>query len=175
MKNLIRKLILVVMSGLLVLLIYGIFIRRAEAEKAADRIKTLPELVLTDIRGDTVMTSQIHTGPVLITFFHPECDHCKYEISSILGSTLIGSQVTVLLVSYASKSEIISFMRQFDIDGSSTLHILHDPDHMLVDLFRADAMPSNYIYNDNLQLVKIYKGTTKPEALMRYLFSDDKH
>ena len=130
MKNLIRKLILVVLPGLLDLLIYGIFIRKAKAEKAADRIKTLPDLVLTDIRGDTVKTSQIHTGPVLITFFHPECDHCKYEISSILGSTLIGSQVTVLLVSYANKSEIISFMRQFDIEGSSTLHILHDPDHI---------------------------------------------
>lgn len=174
MKNLIRKLIFTAMSGLMVFLICGIFIRKAKAEKDADRIKTLPDLVLIDIRGDTVRTRQIHTGPVLITFFHPECDHCKYEISSLLSSVLIDSHVSILLVSYADKSEIISFMRQFDIDDTSNLHILHDPDFRMSDLFRADGMPSNYIYNDSLQLVKIFKGSTRPEAFMRYMFSDDK-
>lgn len=175
MKNLIRKFVVAVISGLLAFLICGIFIRKAKAEKAADRIKTLPDIVLSDINGDTVRTSQIHTGPALVAFFHPECDHCNYEISSLLGSVLIDSQMTILLISYADKSEIISFMRQFDIDDNSTLHILHDPEHKISDLFRANCMPSNYIYNDSLQLVKIFKGSTKPEAFMRYLFSDDKH
>jgi len=163
------------MSGLLVFLICGIFIRKAQAEKAADRIETLPDLVLTDIRGDTVRTSQIHTGPVLITFFHPECEHCKYEISSLLSSGLLDSLLTILLISYADRSEILSFMQQFDIDDTSTLHIVQDPEFRMNDLFGAAVMPSNFIYNDSLQLVKIFKGSTRPEAFIRYLFSDDKH
>ena len=175
MKNLIRKLILSALSVLLGLLISGILIRKAKAEKAADRIKALPDLVLTDIRGDTVRTSQIPTGPVLITFFHPECDHCKYEISSLLNSGLLDSLLTILLISFADRSEILSFIQQFDIDDTSTLRILHDPDFRMSGLFRADVMPSNYIYNDSLQLVKIFKGSSRPEAFMRYMFSDDKH
>ena len=174
MKNLIRKLLFAVLSGLMVFLICGIFIRKTKAEKASDRIKMLPDLVLSDIWGDTIRTSQIHTGPVLITFFHPECDHCKYEITALLSSALLDSQLTILLVSYADRSEIISFMGQFDIDNTSTLHLLHDPDFRMSNLFRADVMPSNYIYNDSLQLVKIFKGSTRPEAFMRYIISDDK-
>jgi thiol-disulfide isomerase/thioredoxin len=174
MKNLMRKLLFAFMSGLLFFLIYGIFIRKAKAEEAFDRIKTLPDLVLTDIRGDTVRTSQIHTGPVLVTFFHPECDHCQYEISSLVSSVRIDSQLTILLISYADKSEILSFMRKFDIEDTSTIHVLHDPDFRISDLFRAYVLPSNYIYNDSLQLVKIFKGSTRPEAFMRYMFSDDK-
>ena len=68
MKNLIRKFLLVVLSALMVFLICGVFIKKTKAEKVFDRIKTLPDLVLLDILGDTIRTSQIHTGPVLITF-----------------------------------------------------------------------------------------------------------
>lgn len=173
--TLIRKIVIAFLSGLMVFLISGILIRKAKAEKAAGRIKTLPDLVLTDIRGDTIKTSQIHNGPVLITFFHPECDHCKYEISSLLKSGLRDSLLTILLISYADRSEILSFMQQFDIDNTSTLHIVQDPEFRMNDLFGAAVMPSNYIYNDSLHLVKIFKGSTRPEAFMRYLFSDDKH
>ncbi|HHV41651.1 MAG TPA: TlpA disulfide reductase family protein [Saprospiraceae bacterium] len=174
MKNLIRKFLLVVLSALMVFLICGVFIKKTKAEKVFDRIKTLPDLVLLDILGDTIRTSQIHTGPVLITFFNPECDYCKYEITSLLSSTHIDRQLTILLISYADRSEILSFIRQFDIDSTSNLYLLHDPDFRMSNLFKANVMPSNYIYNDSLQLVKIFKGSTKPEALMRYMFNDDK-
>ncbi len=35
---------------------------------------------------------------------------------------------------------------------TSILHIVHDPDFKLSDLFRAEVIPSNFIYNDSLQL-----------------------
>lgn len=175
MKTLIRKIIIAFLSGLMVFLISGIFIRKAKAERAAERIKTLPDLVLVDIHGGTFRTDQIHSGPLLITFFHPECDHCKYEISSLLNSGLRDSLLTILLVSYADRSEILSFMQQFDIGDTSTLHIVHDPEFRMSDLFRADVMPSNFIYNDSLQLVRIIKGSTRPEAFIRLMFNDDKH
>jgi thiol-disulfide isomerase/thioredoxin len=158
----------------MVFLISGIFIRKSKAERAAERIKTLPDLVLADIRGGTFRTEQIRSGPLLITFFHPECDHCKYEISSLLNSGLRDSLITILLISNADRSEILTFLQQFEIDDTSTLHIVHDPEFRISDLFGADVMPSNFIYNDSLRLVRIYKGSTRPEALMSYLFSDDK-
>ncbi len=175
MKNLIRKILIVFISVLLVFLIIGILIRRVKAEQAYDRIKMLPDLVLTDIRGDTIRTSHIHNGPVLITFFHPECDHCVYEISSLFNSSLCDSLLTILLISNADRSEILSFMQKFNIDKTSDLHIIQDPEFRMNDLFGAAVMPSNFIYNDRLQLAKVFKGATKPEAFMRYLFRDDKH
>jgi len=173
MKKLIGKLIFAALSGLFIFLISGIFIRKAKAEKTADRIKRLPDLILTDIKGDTVRTNQIHSGPLLITFFHPECDHCRYEISSFIASDLLDEHFTALFVSYADEGEIHSFMQQLDIPDAPNLHIFHDPDFNLSDLFGADIMPSNFLYNDNLQLVKVFKGSTRPETILKYLYGHE--
>lgn len=175
MKKLAGKLLLILTFGLLILLIGGTMIKKVKAEEAAEKISNLPDLVMTDIRGNIFRTDQINSGPLLITFFHPECDHCRYEISSLLDSGLPGSQLTLLLVSYADRTDIQSFMQQLDIVDGSNLHILHDSDFKMSELFGADIMPSNFIYNDSLQLVKIFKGSTRPEAMLKYLYSSDKY
>jgi hypothetical protein len=174
MKKLAGKLLLILAFGLFILLIGGTMIKKAKAEEAAGKIRNLPDLVMTDIRGNIFRTDQIKSGPLLIAFFHPECDHCRYEISSLLDSGLLHSHLTLLLVSYADRDEIQSFMQQFDIVDDSNLHVLHDLDFKMSELFGADIMPSNFIYSDSLQLVKIYKGSTRPEAMMKYLYSNDR-
>lgn len=173
MKKLAGKLLLMLTFGFLIFLISGTMIRKAKAEEAAEKIRNLPDLVMTDIRGNIYRTDQINSGPLLITFFHPECDHCRYEISSLLDSGLPDSKLTILLVSYADSGEIQSFMQQLDIADGSNLHILHDPDFKMSELFGAKIMPSNFIYNDSLQLVKIFKGSTRPEVMMKYLYGND--
>ena len=175
MKKLAGKLLLILTFGLLILLIGGTIIKKAKAEEAAEKIRNLPDLIMTDIRGNIFRTDQITSGPLLITFFHPECDHCRYEISSLLGSGLSDSKIILLLVSYADRTDIQSFMQQLDIVDGSNLHVLHDLDFKMSDFFGVDIMPSNFIYNDSLQLVKIYKGSTRPEAMMKYLYSNDKY
>ncbi|MBE0675363.1 MAG: redoxin domain-containing protein [Bacteroidales bacterium] len=175
MKKLAGKLLLILTFGFFIFLIGGTLIRKANAEEAAAKIRSLPDLIMTDIRGNVFRTDQITSGPLLITFFHPECDHCRYEISSLLETGLHESQLTLLLVSYADRAEIQSFMQLLDIVDVSKLHILHDPDFKMSKLFGADIMPSNFIYNDSLKLVKIFKGSTRPEAMMKYLYGNDKY
>jgi len=173
MKKRAGILLLVLTFGLLIFLIGGTMIRKVKADEAAEKIRSLPDVVMTDIWGNVFRTDQITSGPLLITFFHPECDHCRYEISSLLDSGLPDSQLALLLVSYADRAEIQSFMHQLDIVEGSPLHILHDSDFKMSELFGADIMPSNFIYNDSLQLVKIFKGSTRPEAMMKYLYGND--
>ncbi|MFZ2285863.1 MAG: thioredoxin family protein [Bacteroidales bacterium] len=173
MKKWIGKLLFAALSGLLVFLIGGIFIKKAKAEQAAERIKRLPDLALTDISGDTFRTDQIHSGPLLITFFHPECDHCRYEILSFIGSGLLNEHLTVLFFSHADEGEVESFMQELGVPDTPNLHIFHDHDFGLSRLFGADIMPSNFLYNDSLQLVKVFKGSTRPEAILKYLYGHD--
>lgn len=173
MKKLAGKLLLLLTFGLLILLIGGTINRKAQAEEAAGKIRILPHLVMTDIWGNNFSTDQITSGPLLITFFHPECEHCRFEISSLISSDLLDNNFTVMLVSNADKDEIQSFIKQFGIVNASNLYILHDSDFKVSDFFRVDIMPSNFIYNDNLQLVKIFKGSTRPEAMLKFLHSND--
>jgi hypothetical protein len=169
MKRLLGKLILVILGGLFIFLIAGILVRMVRAEEAAEQIRRLPDLAISDINDNIFRTDQIKAGPLLITFFHPECDHCRYEIASLKNSGLLDSSLTVILVSYAAKSEIRSFMLQEGIVDTANLHVLHDPDFSISDLFGAAILPSNYIYNDSLSLVRVYKGSTRPEAIRKYL------
>ncbi len=173
MKRRIGLLLLTVMLGLMIVLIGGILRKKAKAEEDAEKIKRLPDLVLTDIIGNSFRTDQIESGPLLITFFHPECDHCRYEISSLFSSGLLDNDLTVLFVSYADKSEIQSFAHLLGTPEMPNIHVFHDPDFILGDLFHADIMPSNYIYSDSLFLVKVLKGSTRPETILKYLKGND--
>jgi hypothetical protein len=173
MKKRIGKVLLVLVGGFLIFLISGIMTKKVKAEKAAEKIRTLPVLVMKDIWGNSFSTDQITSGPLLITFFHPECDHCKYEISSLVSTNLIDSQLTILLVSHAKVDDIQSFMQEVgDIDGSN-MFILHDPDFRMSDLYKADIIPSNFIYDKELKLAKVFKGATKPETILKYLYGND--
>jgi len=173
MKKRIGKVLLVLVGGFLIFLIVGIMTKKVKAEQAAERIRTLPVLVMKDIRGNSFSTDQITSGPLLITFFHPECNHCKYEISSLVNAELIDSHLIILLVSYAKVDDIQSFIQEVGNIEALNMHILHDPDFRMSDLYRVDVIPSNFIYNKELELIKVFKGATKPEAILKYLNEND--
>jgi len=173
MKKRIGKVLLVLIGGFLIFLIAGIMTKKVKAEQAAEKIRTLPELVMKDIWGNSVATDKILSGPLLITFFHPECDHCKYEISSLISTDWIDSQLTILLVSYAKVDDIQSFIQEVGNIEALNMHILHDPDFRMSDLYRADVLPSNFIYDKELKLAKVFKGATKPETIFKYLHGND--
>jgi len=165
--------LLVLVGGFLIFLIGAIMIKKVKAEQAAEKIRILPVLVMKDIWGNSFTTDQILSGPLLITFFHPECDHCKCEISSLISTDLIDSQLTILLVSYAKVNDIQSFMQEVGNIDALNMQILHDPDFRMSDLYRADVLPSNFIYDKELRLVKVFKGATKPETILKYLNEND--
>lgn len=173
MKRRIAKFLLLIPIIIIVLLIVAILTRKSRVEGALERIRILPDLVLTDINGEEFNTSWLTSGPLLITFFHPECDHCRYEISSLISNDSQSCNSRIILVSYAGKSEIRSFLKDFKIIDTSHLHIIHDPDLKLSELFGANIIPANFIYNDSLRLVKIFRGSVKPETIMKYLYDSN--
>jgi hypothetical protein len=174
MKKRIAKLIVAATMAILVFLIWGSLFRKAKAEEAAERIRSLPDLVLFDINGNVFRTDQITSGPLLITYFHPECDHCRYEIASIFRSDLLDSDVKIILVSHADLSQIKLFMEQFDGRDYPALNVLHDPDLSFGEIFGTEVIPSNFIYNKDLQLIKAFRGETTTETILKYLHSSDK-
>ena len=173
MKRKIARYLLLVPLSLVVLLIIATMTRKAHTEVEAERIRTLPELVLTDWNGIEFNTLDLTSGPLLITFFHPECDHCRYEISSLLMAELKNRSFNILLVSYADTSETRSSIQGLRIADIKHIHIIHDPEFKMSDLFGAEIIPTNFIYNDSLRLVKVLKGVVKPETIMKYLYGSN--
>ena len=173
MKRRIARLLIATCGVIVIFLIGGTIFKKIKAEEAVARIRSLPDMVFTDINGNIFRTDQISTGPLLITYFHPECDHCRYEISSILSCDLLNSNLTILLVSHADLSQIETFMEQFDKRDSPSLHVLHDQYLIFREVFGTDIIPSSFIYNSDLQLVKSFKGEVTTETILKYLQSSD--
>lgn len=147
--------------------------KRSKAEEAAEKIRRLPLLTMTDIYGKPFSTANLTSGPLLITFFHPDCEFCKFEISSLLAIDDISAKFIIVLVSYADTAEIISFAKQLGITDSSGFSILHDPYLEYSNMFGAEMIPSNYIYDDSLRLVKVFKGSVRPETILKYINDND--
>lgn len=175
MKKKAAKMVLAGFAIVVFLLIGGIISKRIKASERFARISSLPDFTIPTIDGSLFNTSEISEGPLLITYFHPECEHCQYEISSLAKSNIPECGVKILLVSYASSQQIRSFMGKFDVKNDSTFHILSDTAFIFSELFRIDVIPSNFIYNEDLRLVKILKGETNIETITKYLQSGNQY
>ncbi len=175
MKKMVAKMVFAAFVVVVFLLIGGIVNKRIKASERLARISSLPDFTIPTIEGSLFNTREISEGPLLITYFHPECEHCQYEISSLAKSNIPESGVKILLVSYASSQQIRSFLGKIDVINDSTFHILSDTTFIFSELFRTDVIPSNFIYNEDLRLVKILKGETNIETITKYLQSGNQY
>lgn len=173
MKRVFGKILLFIPVCLIILMVGAFLNKKAKAEEAARKIRRLPLLTLTDIYGKPFTTANLTRGPLLITFFHPDCEFCKFEISSLLATDDLNEKLIIALVSYADSAEIISFAKHMGITVSSDLRVMHDSGLTYSNMFGADIIPANYIYNDSLELVKVFKGSVRPETILKYIKYDD--
>lgn len=173
MKHQLRRIIVIIPVVIFCFVVTATLSKRKRLRNEMEKIRIFPDLELTDIYGDSFQSSALSSAPLLVTFFHPECDYCCYEISSLASGLFDGRNLTILLISYADIAEINVFVQSLEKENISAFRFIHDPDLSLANLFRADLIPSNYFYNKRLELVKIHKGSLTPEAINKYLFTDD--
>lgn len=172
-----RKIILIVAISIFALsstfLILGIINRMKKHNHLTEKIARLPSFSFKTLANETFNSSDITKGPVLVMRFHPECEHCQYEISEILKSDIPASGTSVIMVSSADPDSIRKFFSQFDYSDYPAINVLVDSSHIFGDIFGSDIVPSNYIYNKELDLVKVLYGEVKTETILKYLHGSE--
>lgn len=168
-----RRYILILVIAVFTLLIsffaYSIIRKNREHRISYERISRLPQFSFTTLEGASFSSCKITEGPVLIVRFHPECEHCQYEISEILKSKIQASGVKVLLISGAGREMVIEFLDQFNLSEKQGVVALLDTAFVFREIFGKDFVPSNYIYDKDLKLVKQLFGEYKIESILNYL------
>ena len=134
-----------------------------------EHISKLPQFSFTTLQNTSFNSSSITQGPVLIVRYHPECEHCQYEISELLKSKIAKSGFKILLISDADKNDINKFLDQFSISEKQGIIPLLDTASVFPKIFGKDIIPSNYIYDKELNLIKILYGEYKIETILKYL------
>ena len=173
MKRLVMTSVVIVFFGLLLFIVAGIFRKIKENELIEERLSALPDFSLPDMKGKIFSTSDLKKGPVLLVRFHPECEHCRYELNEIFRSGLADNGVMVLLVSSASENDVAAFLSQFDTGKSDRIITMTDTSYVLADIFSKNVIPSSYIYDTDLKLVKALYGEHKIETILKYLESGE--
>ena len=171
MKRIAARLIIGVFILLGLLLITSIAIKVGKANETAERIRKLPDFSFSTINRGLFNSGNIEKGPLLITYFHPECEHCQYEISSLFESNIHEGNMKLVLVSYAGCSQLRIFMQQFNYENDTLLWVLSDTSLSFGEIFGTEVIPSNFIYDENLELIKVLKGEIKTETILKYLRS----
>jgi thiol-disulfide isomerase/thioredoxin len=169
MRKIVLTVVIMVFALSAIFLISGIINKSQKNKQIAEKIQKLPSFSFVTLTNESFSSSKIREGPVLVIRFHPECEHCQYEISEILKSNIPASGISVILVSSANPDSLRKFFRQFDLSDYPSIVPLADTSYVFGDIFGSDIVPSNYIYNRKLDLVKVLHGEVKTETILRYL------
>jgi hypothetical protein len=173
MKKIILTILLVVFSLSMIFLISGVINKILKERRINEKIAFLPTFSFSTLTKDDFHSSEIKRGPVLIVRFHPECEHCQYEISQIFKSDIPNLVSKAVLISSDYPDSISKFLEQFNFSDYPSVIALADTSDSFSNFFGKDIVPSNYIYNKDLKLVKVLYGEVKTETISKYLQGSD--
>src|SRR5690606_28664523 len=76
--------------------------------------KGLPMIDLTLIDGDRYTNRDVKSGPLVLIYFSPDCDHCQQFISSLLQRESLIKKRQVLLASFVEVDQLRSEERRVE-------------------------------------------------------------
>lgn len=173
MKTTLKAGIIILIIGLTTFLLIGIAGKTQKNKIAREKIKSLPVFSFRTMYDTMFSSDQLKEGPVLILFFHPECEHCRYQITALFKNSLTPSGLHVLLISNAEKEGIRMFMEENDLFQYPGLIALEDETYSFRNYFGTEIVPAIFIYNKELKLVRHFQGEVRPETIRKYLRQDD--
>jgi hypothetical protein len=169
MKKVVLGVIIFVFTVALAFLIFNVISKLHNQKYFVDKIKELPDFSFLSLDNTSFSSSEIKEGPVMIVHFHPECKHCQYEISELLKSDILESGTKVILITSAIQDSVIQFRNRFTTMGTERLIILLDTAYIFGNIFGKDIIPSNYLYDRELNLIDALYGEYKIETIINRL------
>lgn len=173
MRKKLRLIIFLIFIGVFSLLIYGISVRIAKVNNMGKSIQSLPDFTFFTLDGKPFKSSDIKAGPVLIAYYHPECEHCQYEINGLFNKLEKINETKILLISFAERDSINAFFRDRMSQMNENIILLIDDSLSFKTYFSTSVVPSTFIYDKELKLKKMYKGEVKPDAIIDLLDGND--
>ncbi len=166
------KVFKLVIIGLLLLvvgyLIYNVTAGYKKSKIAEQKAQTLPNVQFTSLEGVLVnLQSYDKTIPLIIIYFHPECEHCQYEAGEIgQNAAAFKNCQLVMVTADDSLKRINQFCNNYHLWEVDNLEVLQDKKYLFKKTFGKAVVPSVYIYNSERKLKKKFLGETKPEAII---------
>lgn len=158
-----RTLLIYLIIAIFIILVTSLFralVHKKSAEQQYSDLKNIQQ-IQTYNKG-------LDHRPIMIIFFHPDCDICLSELSQIKQYSEQFRSLSIFMITTATEIEISSFIHDQTIDPSLNLQFISDTDGELEQLFNIKMIPSIFLYNKNGKLIHKTKGGVFLPSLLQY-------
>ena len=165
-----KQLIITIIACIMALLAYFGFqiYKKIEAKKVfSQQIKRIPKTNTFQWIGKQAPNNDT---PTIILFFNPDCDHCQYEAKAILEHQSDFKTTNFWWVTTVDSSAINTFSKKYHLDKLPKHFFAKLPAEKVVQTFGSVSVPHIFIYDKAGVLQKEFRGETKIEALLKYVY-----
>lgn len=144
--------------------------KQVDNGKTEALIKTLPEFSFYSLEDILYTRNSLKEGvPIVILYFHPNCEHCQYEATQLVNHKEDFKAAQLIMISIAPVNEIKTFFTTYQLNQLPNLTILSDKEVQFEHYFGSAILPTVLIYSKDWQLKNKYKGEIKIEAIINCL------
>lgn len=168
MKKALRIILPFVIFGILTTLITGIRKKLKTKRALQQATSTLPVQPYLDSDSTAHALENPKHQTVFVLFFNSDCDYCQNEVKLLNKNREAFKDATVYLFSTEPLESIETFKNKYLPDNTD--FIVGKIDALASsEVFGVKSVPYMLIYDKNNDLVNIYKGIVKLEALTQYI------
>lgn len=168
MRRLLKQVVLALFFLAIGMFTWHFFKGYAEKRRIIRARENLPDAVFTSLLEEQVNLHDFgNLKPIVIIYFHPECEHCRYEAAEIGQHAGDFEKCQLIMVTPDdSLPRIEAFCEQYQLGEVDNIEILTDKHNRFREVFGKTAIPSVFIYNSGGKLVRVFSGETKTEAII---------
>ena len=103
----------------------------------------------------------------ILLFFSSDCDHCSYEIESIIQKADSFKNTNVYLISDQHIKVLRQISEQYELYKYPQIEILYGDYQCIKSVYGLILLPTTFVYNKNFKLIKVFRGETSASAIIK--------
>ncbi len=132
--------------------------------------QSLPDFHFEDIKGGVFQRGDLPDDkPVTIAYFDPDCSHCKETIESLVAHIDAFGDNMLVLVSSASRSQVIPYLSEKGLLGRKGVHTALCTPQQFLDTFGTTETPTTLFYSGDFDLKMAFKGPVDSQGVLNGL------
>jgi cytochrome oxidase Cu insertion factor (SCO1/SenC/PrrC family) len=169
MKKIIIFILIFCLIGITILLVIKT-VNKINDKKQIDKyISCLPDLtIITPDLEVLKLYSLTNNKPIVLIAFNTSCDICHNEINDVIANIKRFKNVKIIMVSSEPMDSLISFQKKYELKKYANIFLGQVNDVLTEDKLGIEIIPQIFIYNSDKNLIKVFKGETKIDAILKF-------
>ena len=144
-----RRFLLCCIAAVFLFLLGASLFQMKQKQDFKNSIAVIPEFCLPQAVDSILFcnTDFFADKPVIVMYFHPECDLCHTKAEKIRQEAEKAKDIQWALVSYAEKDSLIKFIETYHLSDISSLVVLADTQFLLYERLQVSGIPSSFVYD----------------------------